>query len=111
MRDREKLAQIKTLGQLVLDGRLAALERVSRARQLSLDHLTELNRPLLPPTDLSPVVAGEVAMRYQRWADQRRTEINLTLARQTAEWVEARQDAAQAFGRNQALNGLIGRKR
>ena len=109
MTDREKLWQIATLSQLVLDGRLATLERVSRARQLSLDHLTELNRQL-PPTDLPAIVAGEVAMRYQLWADQRRSEVNLLLARQTVEWVGARQAAAQAFGRNQALNGLIARK-
>lgn len=109
MRDREKLAQITTLSQLVLDGRLATLERASRERQQSLDHLTELNRPL-PLTDLPAIVAGEVAMRYQLWADQRRAEVNLILARQTVQWVEARQEAAQAFGRNQALNGLITRK-
>ena len=48
-------------------------------------------------------------MRYQLWADQRRSDINLTLARQTVTWTEARQDAARAFGRDQALNRLIGR--
>ncbi len=109
MSEREKMARITTLSQLVLDGRLAALDRASRARQASLDHLTELNRPLRP-TDLSPIVEGEVAMRYQLWADQRRSEINLMLARQTAAWVEARQEAATAFGRNQALRTLIAGK-
>jgi len=48
----------------------------------------------------------EVSMRYQLWADQRRAEINLTLARQTATWLEARTEAAQAFGKSQALEGL-----
>jgi hypothetical protein len=49
-------------------------------------------------------------MRYALWADQRRSEINLVLARQTVEWVEARQEAARAFGRNQVLQKLRERK-
>ena len=110
MSDREKLVQISQLSKLVLDSRLSTLETKARARQQSLDHLVELNRPFAP-SDLSLAVAGDVSMRYQRWADQRRSEINLTLARQTAEWIEARHDAALAFGRNQALIGLIARKR
>ena len=109
MKDRERLAQLTMLSQLVLDTRLMALRVASLARQQSLDHLTDLDRPQ-PETDLSPVVAGEVAMRYQLWADQRRSDINLTLARQTVTWTEARQDAARAFGRDQALNQLTGRK-
>ena len=110
MKDREKLLQIKALSQLVLDGRLNALERAARARQQSLDHLAALNHPIAE-TDLPAMVAGEVVMRYQHWADQRRSDINLTLARQTAEWVEARQSAAQAFGRDQALQSLVDRNR
>ncbi len=110
MTDRVKLGQLQALGQLVLDTKLLVLEQAARARQNSLDHLADLGRPH-PPTDLPPILAAEVAMRFERWADQRRSEINLTLARQTAEWAEARQDAAVAFGRNQALQGLIDRKR
>lgn len=105
MSDREKLGQLRQVSQLMLDIRLLALERAAQARQASLDHLADLNRPI-PPTDLNPIVAGEVAMRYQNWADQRRSDINLTLARQTAEWVEARQNAAQAFGRNAVIGKL-----
>ena len=106
MKDREKLAQLTLLSQLVLDTRLIALRQAALARQQSLDHLADLDRPQ-PITDLSPIVAGEVAMRYQLWADQRRSDLNLTLARQTVTWTEARQDAARAFGRDQALNRLI----
>ena len=109
MRDRDKLAQLSMLCQMVLDTRLIALRQAALARQQSLDHLTELDRPQ-PETDLSPIIAGEVAIRYQLWADQRRSDINLTLARQTVAWTEARQDAARAFGRDQALNRLIGHK-
>lgn len=105
MREREKLAQLQQVSQLMLDVKLLALDRAARARQASLDHLAELNRPT-PPTDLHPMIAGEVAMRYQNWADQRRFAINLDLARQTVEWAEARGDAALAFGRNTVIGKL-----
>ena len=108
MNEREKLAQLQQVSQVLLDVKLLALDRAARARQASLDHLAELNRPS-PPTDLDPIIAGEVAVRYQNWADQRRSAINLDLARQTAEWVEARGDAALAFGRNAVIGKLRGK--
>lgn len=110
MEDLEKLAQLRLVSQLMLDVRLLKLEQTSQARQESLEHLAQLNRPA-PPTDLNPVLAGEVAMRYQLWADQRRSAINLLLARQTAEWSEARKDAAEAFGRNSVIGKLQDKKK
>ena len=108
MSDREKLAQLHSISQLMLDIKLLALDKAATARQASLDHLAGLNRPC-PSTDLGPVLAGEVEMRYQHWADQRRAAINLDLARQTADWTEAKRDAALAFGRNSAIEKLKGR--
>lgn len=105
MKDRDKLAQLQQVSQLMLDVRLLALDRAAKARQASLDHLADLNKPATT-TDLNPIVAGEVAMRYENWADHRRSEINVVLARQTADWAEARQDAALAFGRNAVIGKL-----
>lgn len=105
MTPREKLANLKELTRLMLDLRLVELEKAARARQSSLDRLEELNRPQ-PSADPNPVIAGEVAMRYQHWADQRRTAINLDLARQTAEWDEAKRRAALAFGRDDVIGKL-----
>lgn len=105
MKDREKLNQLQGLTRLLLDLRLLEVERAARARQASLDHLSELNRPQ-PEADLNPVVAGEVAMRYQNWADQRRAAINIDLAHQTAELEEARRRAATAFGRDKVIGTL-----
>ena len=105
MNDREKLGKLRHISQLMLDVRLMKLERASQARQESLDHLAFLNRPAAP-TDLNPMVAGEVTMRYQLWADQRRSAINLMLARQTADWTEARRDATEAFGRDSVIGKL-----
>jgi hypothetical protein len=107
---REKLGQLRAVSQLMLDIRLLALDKSAKARQSSLDHLADLNRPS-PPTDLGPLVAAEVEMRFQNWADQRRAAINLDLARQTVEWSEARRDAALAFGRNSVIGKLCDRRR
>lgn len=105
MSDKEKLRRLAEVSSLMLDTKMLALERAARARQHSLDRMAELNRPAAP-TDLPLVAAAEVALRYALWADQRRSEINLLLARQTVEWVEARQEAARAFGRNQVVQKL-----
>ena len=70
--------------------------------------IAALNQPS-PPTDLEPVTAGKVALSYDRWADQRRAELNLVIARQTADWMEARGNAQTALGRVQALQGLATR--
>ncbi len=110
MSHREKLDQMRQISRLMLDVKLFALEQAARARQTSLDHLAELNKPH-PAPDLNPVVAGEVRVRFEHWADLRRSDINLTLARQTAVWAEARQDAAQAFGRDSVIGKLQDRQR
>ena len=108
MKDSEKLAQLQKISQVMLDVRLLALDQAARARQASLDNLAALNQPATQ-TDLNPVVAGEVAVRYENWADHRRAEINLALARQTVDWAEARQSAALAFGRNAVIGKLQNR--
>ena len=110
MNDAERFAKLRHVSQLLLDVRLMTLERAAQVRQESLDHLAELNRPA-QTTDLNPVVAGEVSMRYQLWADQRRSAINLILARQTAEWAEARKNASEAFGRNSVIGKIQDRRK
>lgn len=108
MNDKEKLRRLGQISALMRDTKMQLLETAARARQASLDRLAELDRPAVP-NDLPPIVAGEVAMRYALWADQRRSEINLVLARQTVEWQEARQEAALAFGRDQVVQKLAQR--
>lgn len=100
-----QIARLRQITDLMLDARLADLKTAAAARDTSLDRLADLQRPSLA-TDLAGLAAAEVEMRYQRWADQRRAEINLTLARQTAVWLEARDAAAVAFGKSQALDML-----
>jgi hypothetical protein len=104
-----RIAQLAGLGQLVLDHHLARLERAGRARQESLDRIAALDLRGDAP-DLSPVAAALAEQRYQAWADARRAAINLTLARQTADWMVERDAARLAFGRAEALKALARRK-
>jgi hypothetical protein len=105
MSGKAKLKRLAEVSNLILETKLMALEKAARARQYSLDRLAEINKPFAP-SNLPLVAAAEVAIRYELWADQRRSEINTVLARQTAEWDEARLEAARAFGRNQVLGKL-----
>jgi len=100
-----QIARLCTLTDLMLNASLTSLQSAAAARTASLDRLADLDQTTLA-TDLPNLALAEVEIRYQRWADQRRAEINLTLARQTAAWIEARQAAALAFGKAQALQGM-----
>lgn len=103
-----KAKDIVRLGQitrLLLDVKLADLRAAAAKRQHSLDLLVSLNKAA-PATDLSPVAAHQAELRYHLWADLRRAEINLVLARQTADLHIARDAAGQAFGKDQALRGV-----
>lgn len=100
------LERLSRLAQMVLDKDLARVRAAAQVKDASLAALEAIDAPAAPPDGLSPVAAGLAALRYQRWADTRRAEINTRLARQTAEWLEAREKAALAFGRTQALGKL-----
>lgn len=99
------LARLAQISQLILDVKLAGLQKAAVKRQQSLDLLASLNKEH-EETDLPPVAAHQALLRYQHWADARRSEINLLLARQTADMHMARDAAGQAFGKDQALRGI-----
>lgn len=107
--DKRRLGNLQDLAQMVLDAKLADLRLIVRARDASLAHLAELNRPFAE-TDLNPIAEAEAAIRFQRWADMRRAEVNQILARQTAMLHEMHSATQTAFGRANALaklrNGL-----
>ena len=103
-----KLRPLVDISQLMLDHKLAALTRAASAREESKARLTGLSQPPAE-TDLPLAAAAQAGLLYARWAEARRAEINLTLARQTAEWIEAQDAARQAFGRADALRRLSDR--
>jgi hypothetical protein len=99
------LARLAGLAQLTLDHRLASLREAAQSLDQSRMQLRSINAGAAP-ADLPMVAAERVGLTYQRWADVRRSELNLVIARQTADWIEARSAAGTAFGRLQALDGL-----
>lgn len=103
--DMTRLAEV---AQLMLDHRLGKLHSAATELERSRMQMAALARESRPE-DLDPVTAEKVALTYDRWADQRRAELNLVIARQTAQWMEARGEAQTAFGRVQALQGLATR--
>jgi len=100
------IRRLSEVAQLMLDHRLGQLHAAAAELERSRTQLAAINRAARPAEDLAPVVAEKVALTYDRWADARRSELNLVIARQTASWMEARGDAKGAFGRLQALQGL-----
>ncbi len=105
---KHKLAQLRRLSDMVFDAQQLRLSAAARSRQESLDLLASLATP--PAQDLDPLTAARADLRYQLWADQRRAEINLNLARQTAAWHEAQVETRHAFGRTEALRLLAAKK-
>ena len=104
MNPKDQIKRLQQIAGLQLDLRLNDLHSAARARQESLDRIAGLNVP--QARDLPPVAAAQADLLYQRWAEARRAEINHTLARQTAEWIEAQANARRAFGQTQVLDAV-----
>lgn len=106
MSQKQQLAKLQQIAGLMLDSRLAALQTAARAKAESEAQLAGLAVAMAAPADISAVAAERAALTYQRWADARRAELNLVLARQTVAWMEARDAARVAFGKTEALAGV-----
>lgn len=105
MKDHENLRRLGQISALLHASKMNVLRGAAQARQDSLDQLAALENHA-PRVDIPAIAALQVALHYRVWADQRRGEVNLELARRTADWHRARQDAAQAFGRDQVVQRL-----
>lgn len=105
----KQLAQLQSLAQMILDAELAQLRTVARARSETLAHLSDLKTPDVQMDDQMGVAEVKATLAYQLWADQRRAELNVTLARQTAQWMDRRDTARYAFGKADVLNTLAKR--
>jgi hypothetical protein len=106
MTQKEDLAKLRLISDLMLEMRLARLTAAAHAKQQSEDQLAGLARTSGLTVGIQPVAAQLAALNYQRWAESRRAEINLVLARQTAEWIDARDAARTAFGRAEVVGKL-----
>lgn len=104
MTARKNLEKLSRIAQLVLDMKLAELQAASTARQDSLNLLAGLSAT--PAEDIDAVAAAKTELLYLRWADRRRAEINIVLARQTADWMQKQQAARHSFGQAEVLRNL-----
>lgn len=109
MTSNRDIDRLTGLAQLVLDHRLVRLRSCAVRLDQSRAQLSAVNEAP-PPDDLEPIVSSKVALGYERWADTRRAELNIVIARQTADWMDASAEAQAAFGRVQVLQSLKGRK-
>lgn len=100
----ERLKQLATLSDLIRDRALEDLRRAAAERDMTKAHLAGL--AVLPATGLSPLAAARAAQAYQQWADERRRQLNIQLARQTVTVMQRQADARQAFGRAEVLHRL-----
>jgi hypothetical protein len=106
---RHELERLEGLANLVLDQRLAHLRQAADAKAQSEAALASLSASWPRDSDLIGASAELAELAYSRWADRRRAEINVILARQTHLWLEARQAASLAFGKVDALRRLKNR--
>lgn len=87
------------------DRDLAALRAAGAAREGTRALIAALETAAEVPADDPGAQVN--ALRYRLWAEARRRELNMALARQTAEWLGCRDAAAQSFGRAAALDRII----
>lgn len=107
-RDLQRIAEV---AQVMLDHRLGQLRAAAAELERSRMQLSSIDAGRKQSGELDPIAEERVALTYDRWADVRRSELNLVIARQTVGLIEARSDAQTAFGRVQALQGLATRLR
>ena len=101
-----EIMKLKALAELLLDHKLLHLRQAADAKTQSEQALVRLSQPVAEAEGLAGATAALTNLAYQRWADQRRAEINQGLARQTHLWMEARDAAKIAFSKAEALRGL-----
>ena len=106
MNKTQQLDKLRQIAALLFDARLARLKALALAKLETEGHLADLAGAPVHAPSLSEIAIEGVSLRYERWADARRAELNLKLARQTADWLDAQGAARLAFGKTQALDGL-----
>lgn len=102
----KQLARLQSLAQMILDAQLVELRQAAKARSETLTHLSDLKSPEVQMDEQMGVAEVKATLAYQLWADQRRAELNVTLARQTAQWMDRRDAARYAFGKADVLETL-----
>lgn len=102
---KEDLEKLSHLGRMVLDLGLARLQQAKAAREETLRQIAALQAGIVDE-GISEIAAHQAALRYQAWADLRRRELNLILARQTVAQLTAEDEARLALGRVDVLQRI-----
>ena len=84
--------------------RLRLSEDELRAR---LEDLSPARAAPEPGAPIDPATLAGADLRWQRWAEERRREINMSLARLRVEQIQAAEALTKTFGRSQAVAALI----
>lgn len=100
---RARLDRLDALAQLIRDHDMARLQRLATAREATRTDLARLSAPVPLVEDASLFAARQA---HLRWATAQRMQMNVTLAKQTAELLEQRRRTMRSFGRAQALARL-----
>jgi hypothetical protein len=101
----KQLDELRQLSDLMLDQRLLALRGAQAARIETQDRIAALDLPDFAD-GCALAIAARAALLYQTWADVRRKDLNLTLARQTVAEIEAKDAARTAFSKQRVLASL-----
>jgi hypothetical protein len=100
--------KVMALADLLLQHRLGQMRQTSARLERSRAQMAAIDKGAAA-ADLPEVMAERVACDYRGWADARKAELNGVLARQTLDVMAARAEAQLAFGRVQALRGIVAR--
>ena len=101
-----RLPALKRLSGLIMDLELAELRRAEAERQKLRDRIATLSEPPAAVADLPPQVNAEIALRYNRWAELRRREVEAALTAKGRECEKLQAKARIAVGRDGALARL-----
>ena len=105
----KQLGALKSLADMILDQRLITLRAAQSACAETRSKLAGLDGQGAVD-DCALVIAAAADLRYQTWADLRRKDLNMQLARQTVVALEASDAARLAFGKQNVLAKLQARK-
>lgn len=103
----ERLARLVQLAVAISDRKLGAYHEATARCAETRMLMQALDAS--PPSDLSLIAAARAQLVYGVWADRRRAQLREILEQQLADAKKRRTEAAQAFGKSQALNQLSGR--
>ena len=104
-----RLPGLQRVAGLVKDMALADLRRAEAERAALLQQMATLSERPTPPEDLAPAIAEDIALRYDRWAELRRREVEQAWRVKSAECDRLRAKARIALGRNSAVASLADR--